>query len=280
MSAVVEQYPHRSFSDSLAHQARVVRVLAAAEFKLKYRESALGYLWSVLKPLAMFSILYLVFGHFFKLRGGLHHYPIYLLVGIVLWTFFSDATTTTTVSFVLRGQLLRKMYFPRLIVPVSSTMTATMTLATNLLPIAGFVAWNGIAPRTDWLLILPLLLELYLFALAVAILLSTLYVRFRDMLPIWELVAQILFYATPIIYPLTVVPYHSVRVLELLNPFGQIVEDVRSLVLYNDPKGSILTASDVLGPAGRLYPIGILILLLAIALLVFRREEPGLTERV
>ena len=243
MSAAVEQSERRSLSNSLAHQARVIRVLAAAEFKLKYRESVLGYLWSLLKPLALFSILYVVFGHFFQLRGGLEDYPIYLLIGIVLWTFFLDATTTTMVSLVVKGPLLRKMYFPRLIVPVSTTAAAAMTFG-------------------------------------IAIILSTLYVRFRDMAPIWEVVAQVLFYATPIIYPLTLVPYHWVRVLMMLNPFGQVVEDVRALVLYDSPPGTILTATDVLGPGGRVYAIGIMLVVFAGGLLLFRRDEPSLAERV
>jgi ABC-2 type transport system permease protein len=280
MSAAVEQSERRSLSNSLAHQARVIRVLAAAEFKLKYRESVLGYLWSLLKPLALFSILYVVFGHFFKLRGGLENYPIYLLIGIVLWTFFLDATTTTMVSLVVKGPLLRKMYFPRLIVPVSTTAAAAMTFGINLLAVAAFIAWNRIVPQVDWLLIPLLLLELYLFAFGVAIILSTLYVRFRDMAPIWEVVAQVLFYATPIIYPLTLVPYHWVRVLQMLNPFGQVVEDVRALVLYDNPPGSILTATDVLGPGGRLYSIAIMLVFFVGGLLLFRRDEPSLAERV
>lgn len=280
MSAIVEQTPRRGLSESLAHQARIVRVLAIAEFKLKYRESVLGYLWTLLKPLALFSILYVVFGHFFKLRHGLGNYPIYLLAGIVLWTFFADATTTTMVSLVDRGALMRKMYFPRLIVPISTTVTATMTLVINLLAIVGFLAWKGIVPRPDWLLIVPLLFELYVFSFGVALLLASAYVRFRDMLPVWELVSQVLFYATPIIYPLTLVPYHDVRVLQMLNPFGQILEDVRRIVLYKDAPGSILTASDVLGPAGRLYSLAIVLAFLVAGLALFRREEPTLAERV
>jgi ABC-2 type transport system permease protein len=280
VSAVAERSARRSFSDNLAHQVRVVRVLATAEFKLKYRESALGYVWSLLKPLALFSILYLVFEHFFRIQSGLENYPIYLLIGIILWTFFVDATTTTMASLVVRGTLLRKMYFPRLIVPVSTTVTAAMTLLINVTAIIAFIAWNKIVPQWSWLLIVPLLLELYLFAFGIALILATLYVRFRDMAPIWELVSQILFFATPIIYPLTLVPYHWVRVVELLNPFGQIIQDVRALVLYDEPAGSILTVTDVLGTGGRLIPIAITLALFAGSLLLFRSEEPGLAERV
>src|SRR5437763_9577831 len=117
--------------DAVAHQARVLRVIGRIEFKLKYADSELGYLWSVAKPLALFSMLYIVFGRFFKLNAGLKHYPLYLLTGIVLWTFFIDATNLTLTSIVARGSLLRKLAFPRLVVPMSVTLTAGITFCVN-----------------------------------------------------------------------------------------------------------------------------------------------------
>ena len=161
----------------------------------------------MLKPLALFTILYLVFGRFFKLRTrSTQNYPSCTADrNRPLVTFFLDATKRRwSRSYV--GPLLRKMNFPRLIVPVSTTAAAAMTFGINLLAVAAFIAWNRIVPQVDWLLIPLLLLELYLFAFGVAIILSTLYVRFRDMAPVWEVVAQVLFYATPIIYPLMLVP--------------------------------------------------------------------------
>src|SRR5262245_42167714 len=227
----------------------------------------------------MFSVIYLVFGHIFRLRGGIDDYGVYLLIGIVLWTYFLDATTTTMESLFRRGPLLRKMYFPRLIVPISTLATSTITLLINLTAVAVFVAWNRIVPRLDWLLIVPLLLELTLFAFGIALILATLYVRFRDIGPIWELISQVLFYAVPIIYSLALVDYHSVRVLAVVNPFGQIIEDVRSLVLYDD-RNAILTTTDVLGTGARLIPLAIVAAFVAAAMLIFRRDEPTLAERV
>src|SRR3954469_13025645 len=135
----------------LAYQLRVMRVVARLEFKLKYADSAFGYLWSLAKPMALFAVLYVVFGRFFKLGVGFEHYPIYLLIGIVLWTFFIDATTLTLTSIVARESLLRKLAFPRLVIPISVTLTAAITLAVNLIPIAIFMTWNRLAPRVEWL---------------------------------------------------------------------------------------------------------------------------------
>src|SRR5436305_14114348 len=104
---------HRRAVSSLKHWLRILHVIAGAEFKLKYADSALGYVWSIAKPMALFTVLYIVFGRFFKLGAGFEHYPLYLLIGIVLWTFFLDATTLCVTSLVSRQALLRKLAFPR-----------------------------------------------------------------------------------------------------------------------------------------------------------------------
>src|SRR5262249_41224348 len=129
------------------HQLRILRVLASMDFKLKYADSVLGYVWSLVKPMALFLVLYVVFGRFMRLGVGFHGYPIYLLIGVVLWTFFIDATSTTLTSIVARGSLLRRLAFPRLVIPISMTLTSTMTFAVNLIPLAIFIAWNRLIPR-------------------------------------------------------------------------------------------------------------------------------------
>ena len=279
MSATASAQSVRPRTHRLAQHARFVRVIAGTQFKLKYSESALGYVWSLIKPLALFAVLYLVFGKFFELDKLFPEYPLYLLFGIVLWTFFSDAVGTTMGSVVGNGSLLRKLAFPRIVLPISATMTATMTFLINLLAIVAFVVWERVIPRADWVLILPLLLELYIFTLGISLILATLFVRFRDVGQIWELAAQLLFYATPIIYPVGFL-WPWARSVSLLNPFTQVMQDIRALVLYDAPVGSIATASDVLGTAGHLYPIGIAFAVLAIGVWLFRREEPWFAERV
>ena len=133
-------------------------MIAVAEFKLKYTGSALGYAWSVLKPLALFTLLYLVFGRVFNLNELSPYYAVSLLLGIVLFTFFADATMLGLLSIVARDSLIRKMSFPRIIITTSVTLTAAMTLLINLTVVAGFVFYKQITPQLDWLLI-PLLLR-------------------------------------------------------------------------------------------------------------------------
>lgn len=260
----------------LRSQARVVYVIASAEFKLKYAGAALGYVWSLAKPLGLFGMLYLVFGHLFRLGGGTAHFPLYLLLGIVLWTYFSDATSIAMRSIVDRATLVSKLSFPRIVIPLSVTLSAAITLAVNLVAIAVLVAVNRIVPGPRWLLLVPLLLELCLVALGVGLSLSALYVRFRDMAPVWELVLQLLFFASPIIYPVTLLP-HWFASIAFLNPFVQIVQDARSIVV---PSQASITAAAVYGsPAGELLPLGVALVLLVGGYRFFRKEEPYFAER-
>lgn len=268
--------PHTgSPSGTLAYQGRVLRVVAGTEFKVKYAESLLGYVWSVLKPLALFSVLYVVFGRFFKLNIGFEHYPLYLLTGLVLWTFFADAIAVALPSVVARGSLLRKLAFPRVVIPVSATVTAALTFAINLGVVAVFLAFNRVAPRVEWLLLAPLLLELYAFVLGLSLALSALHVRFRDIGQIWELGAQLLFWASPIIYPVGFLPPWALPVA-FLNPFVQVMQDVRQVLFAsNEP-----VVTDVLGSAGRLAPLAVVAATLALGLVLFRRDEQWFAERV
>jgi len=264
----------------LAHVTRVLRVIAVAEYKLKYSGSALGYVWSAVKPLALFSMLYAVFGHIFHLGTVSNYYPLSLLIGIVLFTFFSDASSMGMWSLVARESLLRKLSFPRIVIPTAATLTAGITFCVNTAVVCGFVVWNGIVPQPDWLLIVPLLLELYLFILGSALILSTLYVRLRDIGQVWELVLQLMFYASPIIYPLGYLP-PELRKLVFVNPFAQVLQDIRSIVLYPDLAPNKITVATAFGgSAARLLPIAIALGVFAGGLYLFRREEPWLAERV
>jgi len=264
---------------SLALQARYVRVIAKTEFKLKYADSALGYVWSLIKPLVYFAVLLAVFGSFFKLNTVFADYPIYLLIGIVMYTFFADAAGMTMLSFVVRASLLAKLAFPRVVIPLSATTVATLTFLINLSADAGFIAWYRIVPNVVWLLLPILLLEFYVSTFGIALILATLFVRFRDVGQVWELVALLLFYVTPIIYPVSYLPADA-RPIALLNPLAQVIQDVRRVILHRAPEGTIVTAPDVLGQWGRVYPIAITLLVLGVAWLLYKREEPWLAERI
>jgi ABC-2 type transport system permease protein len=266
----------RAMSEGLAYGARVLAVIAGSEFKQKYAGSVLGYVWTLLKPLGLFAVLYVVFGRFFKLTIGFDHYPLYLLIGLVLWYFFADGTWVAMPSVVSQGSLVQKLAFPRLLIPASATITVALTFAVNLVALAAFVAGNRIVPRPAWLALLPLFLELYLFTFAVSVLLATLYVRFRDTGQLWELASMILFWGSPIIYPVEFLPPWGQPIV-FFNPFVQVMQDVRGLIIGSS---NVPTVTDQLGAFGHLAPLGVLALTLAVALVLFSHEERSFAERI
>jgi ABC-2 type transport system permease protein len=260
--------------------ARILRVTAGAEYKLKYSGSVLGYVWSVAKPLALFAMLYAVFGHIFKLGEISKYYPVSLLIGIVLFGFFADATSMGMWSLVSRETLLRKLSFPRIVIPTAATITAAITFGVNSLVVAVFLVWNGIVPQPSWVLLIPLVLELYVFILGIALILSVLFVRLRDVGQVWELALQLMFYASPIIYPIGFLP-SWLRQLAFVNPFTQVLQDIRAVVLYPDLAPNRITITQSFDASyARLLPIAIVLGIFALGLYLFRREEPWLAERI
>jgi ABC-2 type transport system permease protein len=259
-----------------AYFLRVLRVVSVAEFKVKYADSILGYVWTIAKPLAWFVVLYVVFGRFFKLRATFENYTVYLLAGLVLWVFFVDGTTVALQSFVQHGAVLRRLSVPRIVIPLSSTITTVLTLGTNLAAFAVVIAFVRVTPRWSWLLIPLPLLELCAFTGLVALFLATFYVRARDAGPLWELVTQLMFFASPIIYPTGFLPAWTQK-LVFANPFVQAMQDVRWLLV---PEPEVTTAADVYGSAaGYLVPLAVFAGIALVTLALYRREAPYLAER-
>jgi ABC-2 type transport system permease protein len=174
--------------------------LARSEFKLRYFGSVLGYLWSLMRPLLFFGVLYLFFTQILHIGAGVPHYGAYLLTGIVLWNYFAEATGNSVNCLVTREALLRKIRFPRMVVPVSVSLTATFNLGMNSIAVVVFALLNGVTPTVKWLEMIPIAFGFIVFATGIGMLLSALYVRFRDMQPIWEVVVQAWFYLSPIMY--------------------------------------------------------------------------------
>jgi ABC-2 type transport system permease protein len=208
----------------------LVRELAITDFKLKYQGLALGYLWSLAKPLMLFAVLYFVFTRLIRLGDAIPHYAVYLLLGVVLWSYFLESTQVAMVSVVDRRELIRKVYFPRIVIPIATSISSLITLGLNLLVIFVFIASTGIGFSITLPLFFLLIIELYVLSLGFSLLLAALYVKFRDLRPIWEVGLQLLFYASPIIYPLTIVP-RKFAALMSLNPIAQIIEDSRKLLV-------------------------------------------------
>jgi ABC-2 type transport system permease protein len=215
---------------SLHRTRTLIRELAITDFKLKYQGLALGYIWSLAKPLMLFTVLYFVFTRLIRLGDAVPHYALYLLLGVVLWSYFFESTSVAMVSVVDRRELIRKVYFPRIVIPIATSISSLITLGLNLLVVFVFIAVTGVGFRITLPLFVLLLLELYVLSLGFSLLLAALYVKFRDLRPIWEVGLQLLFYASPIIYPLTLVPKRFAAVIAL-SPVAQIIEDSRKLLI-------------------------------------------------
>ena len=227
----------------------LLRELTKTDFKLRYQGSVLGYLWALLRPLLMFAILYVVFAKLLRFGSDIPHYPVYLLTGTVLWSFFTECTTQGIQAMVHRGDLIRKIAFPKYIVVVSTTFTALINLAINLVVVILFALLNGVTPSWTWLLVPVLVLELYCLALGICFLLGAINVKFRDIASIWDVLIQALFYAVPIIYPVTMVASSSALAAKiiLLNPIAQVIQDVRySLITTESITGWSFLESPVL----------------------------------
>ena len=174
--------------------------LARTEFKVRYFGSALGYLWSLIRPLLFFGVIYVFFTQILNISKGIPHYGVYLLTGIVLWSYLAEATAGCVNCLLVRESLLRKIRFPRMVVPLSVSLTATFNLALNGIVVIVFALLNGVAPKLSWLELIPIAFGFIVLASGLGMLLSALYVRFRDVQPIWDVTLQAWFYASPIMY--------------------------------------------------------------------------------
>jgi len=258
------------------HFLYVTAALASTEFKLRYFGSVLGYMWTILRPLLLFGILFFVFTQIVRFGDAVPHYPVVLLSGIVLYSFFSEATSAALQSFVQRDNLLRKVAFPRAAIPVAVTLTAAVNSALGLVVVIGLALFDGVVPRLTWLLVIPVVLGLVAAAACVSMALAVLYVKFRDMRPIWEVLLQLMFWASPIIYAVEAVPA-SFRPVLMANPFSVIVQQVRHWLI--DPAAP--TAAEAAGSAVLLLiPLGITLAVLALSAWALREASRGLAEEL
>jgi len=250
--------------------------LAVTDFKLRFFGSVLGYLWTLIRPLMLFGVLYFVFTQVIRFGKDVEHYPVYLLTSIVLFTFFSEATSSGVQCLLHRENLLRKMPFPRLVIPLSVVLTSLFNLGANLLAVFVFTLASGVEPRLSWLQLPLLVVALTVLVLGLAMLLSALYVRYRDISPIWDVVLQLLFYGSPVLYVASTLPASIQREM-MANPIAVVLTQMRHAVL--DP--SAPTAGEAIGSDARLLlPLAIVAVVFAIGWWVFRRETPRIAENL
>ena len=251
-------------------------LMSVTEFKRVYFGTVLGYVWSLIRPLMLFGVLLFVFTKVFKVGSDLPYYPVLLLLGIVLFTFFQEATSNSVTSVVAQEGVVRKTQFPRLVIPLAVVITALFNLGLNLVVVFVFILAWGVDPTWTWLLLPVAMALLFVLTSATSMVLSVLYVRFRDVLIIWVVVAQVLFYATPILYPIEAVP-ESYQHLIFLNPLAPIFEQVRVWMIEPDAP----TAVEVVGGIGGLIPAAaIFVGVCVFAVWIFNRDAPRIAEEL
>lgn len=211
----------------------LLKELVKTDFKLRYQGSLMGYVWSILKPLMLFTVQYIVFVRFLKFGQGIPNFAVALLLGTVIWSFFNETTNLGMSSIVTRGDLLRKLSFPSSIIVISISLNALINLLISLVIVFLFGLINGVTISAYFWLAPLLLVELYALSLGVSFILATIYVRFRDIGPIWEIVLQAGMYLTPIIYPISLVVDYSPTIAKLLmlSPMAQLIQDLRYLTI-------------------------------------------------
>jgi ABC-2 type transport system permease protein len=277
----------RALGDSWSRFWHLAYNIARSEFKLKFFGSALGYLWQVVRPLLLFGVLYVFFVKVFhvnKAKGAAgHFYGAQLLGSIVLFTFFGEATGGAVRSVVERENIVRKIQFPRLVIPISVVLLALFNLGLNVLVVMIFAVAGGTRPSLSWLELPLIILMLTVLTTGVAMLLSALFVRFRDVSPIWEVLSQILFYSSPVIVPAEAVREklahgtldHVLYHVYTLNPLVAIFQQFRHAMINR----STLSAGQIMGSwAALIEPLALVVLIIVIGFWVFNREAPHIAE--
>jgi ABC-2 type transport system permease protein len=250
--------------------------LAVTEFKLRFYGSVLGYVWTLARPFLFFGVIYLVFTKIVGLDKNVHNYGVYILFALVLFQFFGEITGNCVASLVARENLLRKVRFPRLVIPLSIVLTALFNLGMTLLAVVIFAVISGVYPTWTWLELPLLVAILALFATGVGLLLSALYVRYRDVQPIWEVASQMLFYASPILYVSTFVPSHFQRPYHA-NPIACVLGEMRHAIVDQGAPH----AWELIGGGSRLIiPAAVVVGTLLLGSWVFAREAPRIAENL
>lgn len=265
-----------------AARVRVSRLLALAgtlavsQYRLRYLDAAFSYVWAIARPTLLFAVLYAVFTVVGDLDRGVDHYAAYLFVSVVLWSYFAESTASAVTCLVQQGQVLRKLPVSPAVIPLSVVLSSFLDLAMSLLAVFVFLIATGVTPRLSWIELPGLIAFVSLYVGGVGMLLSVLYVRYRDVDQIWAVLRQVLFYASPIIYVVSVLP-PSVERWALVNPLAAVFTQARHALI--DPTAP--TAAAVAGgPVYLLIPVGVVLAVLGLAAWMLRRDGPWLAERL
>lgn len=268
-------------SNILSRKNRILlRELVITDFKLRYQGSTLGYAWSLLKPLFLFAISYVVFVRFLRFGQGIDHFAVTLLLGIVMWSFFVETTTQGMQSIVSRGDLLRKINFPKYILVISGSISALINFILNLIVVLAFMVLDGVDFGWSALLFPLTVLGLYAFSLSLAFLLAAINVKFRDIGHLWEVFLQALFYATPILYPLQMVIAQSNIAAQtlMLNPIAVFIQNGRAQLVGHE---NVVTADQIFSnPYWLVAPYIIVSLSITVSVYYFKKSQSKFAELI
>jgi ABC-2 type transport system permease protein len=247
---------------------------AATDFRMRYVDTHLGYLWALMRPLLTFGIIFLFLRHILGFGGRIPYFAETLMINIILFQFFQEATNQGMRALASREGLVRKTQFPRIVIPLSTSLTAAITLALNLMVGCVLVLIMGLTPRPSWLLLPFLAAALVILATAISLFLSAAFVRMRDIGQIWTVISRALFWGTPILYSIQLVP-ESVRSFVLLNPLTPIFVEVRSALVYPAAPGIVDAAG---GVPQALIPVALWFFIIGFSLWYFVRQAPAVAE--
>jgi ABC-2 type transport system permease protein len=259
--------------DDLHRVWNLTWTLAATDFKLRFYGSVLGYAWTLARPFLFFGVIYLVFSEIAGLDANVKNYGVYILFGLVLFQFFGETTGNCVRCLAAREGLLRKMPFPRLVIPFSVVLTAIFNLGGTLAAALIFAIATGVYPTWSWLELPVIILLVGAFATGIGLMLSALFVRYRDVAPIWEVASQMLFYVSPILYVTTLVP-EQYRDAYLVNPLATLLTEMRVAIV--DP--SAPHPWDLASPLSMVLAAAIGVAVVALGISIFIRQAPRIAE--
>jgi ABC-2 type transport system permease protein len=274
----------RALTDDWSRFWHLTYNIARNEFKLRFFGSVLGYVWQLVRPLLLFGVLYVFFTKVAHVNNqnapGQEHYGAQLLGSIVLFTFFAESTAGAVRSVLDRENLVRKIQFPRMVIPLSVVLLAMFTLMLNLIVVLGFALVEGVQPMASWLELPLIVAVLVVFSTGIAMLLAALFVSFRDIQPIWDVISQVLFYCSPVIISVETVREKvstTLFHLYMLNPLAVLFQQFRHAMITH----STISASQALGGwAALLAPLAIVLGLFALGFWVFNRSAPLVAENL
>jgi ABC-2 type transport system permease protein len=251
-------------------------LIAINQFRTSFAGTVLGYVWSLVRPLALFGVLLFVFQHIFRIGGNIPHYPQLLLFNIMLFSFFSESTQQAVTSVVANEAIVRKTQFPRLVIPLAAVLNNVLTLGLNMIAVFVFILAYGVGPYWTWLLLPVLVAPMVIITSAVSSILSSLYVRYRDVQIIWSVAAQALFYATPVLYTLDLPQVQHFKSLLSLNPLAPIFAQAQKWIVNPDAPGAVATA----GWGRFAISVALFAIVCVVSAWVFSREAPRIAEEL